>query len=182
MAVDQIDQINQRLECILPHVKSFDIAVDCGAHHGVYAREIARHFKRVYCFEPIPDNFKILVENKTDNMIPHNYAVSNRNRKVKLVNKKQKSVSWNIQEDSKLPHIVARAIYLDNAIHGNVGFLKIDVEGHEREVVLGAMTIITKYRPVIMVEECFVQVDDMLTPMGYREIARFKHDRIYICP
>ena len=42
---------------------------------------------------------------------------------------------------------------LDNfEISNNIGFIKIDVEGHELEVIDGAINTITKNMPVLLIE------------------------------
>lgn len=42
------------------------IALDIGANHGMYTSLLAQKFKKVYAFEPHPDNFKIIQERVTD--------------------------------------------------------------------------------------------------------------------
>ena len=41
---------------------------------------------------------------------------------------------------------------LDNIQIKNIGFIKIDVEGHELEVIKGAKETINKYNPILLVE------------------------------
>jgi len=42
---------------------------------------------------------------------------------------------------------------LDSFDYTDIGFIKIDVEGYEYKVLLGAKETIKKYRPVLLVEQ-----------------------------
>jgi FkbM family methyltransferase len=60
---------------------------------------------------------------------------------------------------------------LDNVYRGNVGFIKIDVEGHEQAVLDGAIETIRRCRPRMLVE-----VDDRMSPGGLeRARSYFTH-------
>jgi hypothetical protein len=56
----------------------------------------------------------------------------------------------------------------------SVGFIKVDVEGHELAVLLGARKILERDRPAILVEAeerhrpgAVQSIRDLLTPLGY---------------
>jgi FkbM family methyltransferase len=57
---------------------------------------------------------------------------------------------------------------LDDLFYGDVGFIKIDVEGHELKVLLGAKETIQKCQPRILVE-----IDEHLNPGGLRTLDMF---------
>ena len=61
---------------------------------------------------------------------------------------------------------------LDAVYKGRVGFIKIDVEGHEQAVLDGAVQTIRRCRPRLLVE-----VDDRLSPGGLAR-ARAYFDRL----
>jgi FkbM family methyltransferase len=65
-------------------------------------------------------------------------------------------------------------IPLDDAIDAPVGLIKIDVEGHELAVLRGAMRILARDRPNLIVEleerhmpGCVQAAHDLLAPLGY---------------
>jgi hypothetical protein len=59
---------------------------------------------------------------------------------------------------------------LDSVYQGDVGFIKIDVEGHEQAVLDGAVQTIRRCRPRLLVE-----IDERLSPGGLdRAKAYFK--------
>src|SRR4029450_12601416 len=59
---------------------------------------------------------------------------------------------------------------LDSSYEGEVGFIKIDVEGHEQAVLDGAVQTIRRCRPRLLVE-----IDERLSPGGLlRDKAYFR--------
>ena len=67
-----------------------DIVIDVGAHIGLFALFASQFCKRgkIFCFEPIKENYELLVENinsnKIKNIIPFNLAVSKVSGSVKI--------------------------------------------------------------------------------------------------
>ncbi len=57
---------------------------------------------------------------------------------------------------------------LDSLDFGNVGFIKIDVEGHEQAVLRGAAGLIARQRPVVQVE-----CEERHVPGAVASAARF---------
>jgi len=135
-----------------------DIAIEVGSNIGALTVPMARRCRKVYAFEPQPDNFSMLLRNLKDNNLGNvetgNCALGSR---------------------CGITHIP----YLDSLGHHNYGrvevgdsgctvtmqrlddmidaddrikFIKIDVEGHELEVLKGAAGIIMRDRPVLYVE------------------------------
>ena len=62
-----------------------------------------------------------------------------------------------------------RAVPIDTLGFGDVAFIKIDVEGMEYEVLLGALETIDKYKPAIMieVEKNGEEIRKLLRDFGY---------------
>ena len=71
-------------------INDSDIVIDIGAHIGLFALFASQFCKqgKIFCFEPIKENYELLVENinsnKIKNIIPFNFAVSNTSDSVKL--------------------------------------------------------------------------------------------------
>ena len=56
-------------------------------------------------------------------------------------------------------------------------FIKIDVQGLEKDVIMGGMTTIAKYRPIVLVEsEDYDDIDSLLAPLGYRPATMTEGD------
>ena len=141
-----------RLDAVLEFVTNWEVAIDGGAHVGSWSRTMAKKFKTVYSFEPNPENYECLVENtrKIKNIKCFQCALSDIEEKVEMADDEK----WPGMSGGK--HIIGpgeiEAKPLDSFNIENVGFLKLDVEGYEPKVLMGAKETIEKYHPIIMIE------------------------------
>lgn len=118
-------------------------AIDVGAHNGLYytTKLFAEGFE-VDAFEPNVELFHAL-ENRfawTDRVRCHNYAVCETERTVTI----PQFDGYDIFEQKGKP--------LDSFYFTAPGFIKIDTEGTEIDVLLGARELISKHRPVMLCE------------------------------
>lgn len=132
------------------------LALDVGAHVGFWTLQLARTFRHVHAFEPMPQHLECFKQNITgDNVILLELALSN---EVGLV-----PMYWN-PRDTGAAHIVAsgepvtatnqvKTVRLDDYNFEFLDFVKIDVEGMEWPMVMGAKETILKHRPVIIIEQ-----------------------------
>ena len=47
-------------EVIDHHITKWDVALDVGAHVGIWSRNLVEKFKNIYAFEPVPKHIEIL--------------------------------------------------------------------------------------------------------------------------
>ena len=147
-------------------------AVDVGVYRGVYTYKLSKEFKHVHAFEPNPLIYPFLEKNLTKivkNMTLKNLALSDSDGDVNLrIPSRSKSIfKTNYEEIYKLGcatihegnkidnknNFKVKKIKLDDLLEDkNISFVKIDVEGHEREVITGSKKIIKKNKPVLLVE------------------------------
>ena len=147
-------------------------AVDVGVYRGVYTYKLSKEFKHVHAFEPNPLIYPFLEKNLTKivkNMTLKNLALSDSNGDVNLrIPSRSKSIfKTNYEEIYKLGcatihegnkidnknNFKVKKIKLDDLLEDkNISFIKIDVEGHEREVLSGSKKIISKNMPNLLVE------------------------------
>jgi FkbM family methyltransferase len=133
------------------------VAVDVGANEGVYAYHLSRYAHAVVAFEPnanyerslrfLPRNVSVRFAalSSSPGSLPLHIPASNAGE----------AEGWATLEATDLP--LARTIdvpvhRLDDLELGRVGFMKIDVEGHEMAVLAGASATIRRDRPVLLVE------------------------------
>ena len=150
-----------------------DIGANIGNHTLYYSKILNRD---VYAFEPIKENYDLLKKNlllnKIENVKVFNFALSMQNSKVLLrQNYPDNSGTWSIVNYNG--NIDAKP--LDEVdIKEKIAFIKIDVEGHEYEVLKGGVNTIKKNLPIISVEfhsgEKFNQIKDFLERIGYKSI------------
>lgn len=169
-------------------------AVDVGANRGIYTYWIAKRARRVDAFEPQPALANYMRAARLGNVSVHETALSDREGTVRLL----------IPEDDGLAHIAAadgdlsttdgsglgvrtalrvRIMPLDSFHLTDVGFIKIDAEGHELPVLRGARHTISTGGPVIFIESEARHArgapDDVIRllhdELGYRKAAFVRH-------
>lgn len=127
-------------------VKRDSVAIDIGANIGYYSLLLAQKCKRVWAFEPTDYTFGLLTKNieynkLQDKIIAEKVAISDKEQKLKLYHAYQNSGGNSVVPmagcDSSSYEIVA-CTTLDKVIpNQRIDFMKIDVEGHEEQVLGG---------------------------------------------
>lgn len=159
-------------------------AVDAGANRGVYAYLIALRAKHVHAFEPNPVLSDYLRRARVRNITVVDAALSDTDGEGTLLVPKvdgEASLGSHVDAASATP-VTVRLARLDDFRLDDVGFLKIDVEGHELEVLRGAGATIKASRPNLLVEieqryrsGPIAEVFDHITgPLGYAHGYRWR--------
>jgi len=150
----------------LPNTNMIDVGANIGTT-ALIMEEILSPENILYCFEPVyhqilSKNIEINIKNP-QRMIVYPYGVSNIQNEIIEVG----LYSWDTDKnfgatalDSKLApsHAFGPEIHkiqlktLDSYNFINIGFLKIDVEGMEENVLEGARNLIHTNQPVILIE------------------------------
>jgi len=134
-------------------------AIDIGANVGVWSYWLSKYAKQVESFEPNPKIFNALKNIKIKNVNSYNIALSNKSGSVDLLipkgskgfsNQGASLSSIKVQGEHKSISIEAKC--LDEYNFLDVDFIKIDVEGHEHEVIEGAQETIKKFKPTMVIE------------------------------
>jgi FkbM family methyltransferase len=165
-------------------------SIDVGAKVGMYLVRLLPVSKKVIGFEPIPELGRLLrtVFAKAPNLDVKEAAVSSRPGAATI----RFPMFWfgfpkygrgTIEPDNRLDFSKAREIRafqvkvetLDQHRAESVGFIKIDVEGHELEVLRGTKEILMRDLPTLVIEaqECLIKnsvngVATFLKSFGYR--------------
>ena len=155
------------------------VAVDIGANVGYYTFKMAKHFSSVYAFEANAEASAPIRSSGLYNVCLIDKGLSNTERKavlyIPLVDKLALS-GWASLEPGNCPdatHHLERQIELttlDAFQLEQVNLIKIDVEGHEFEVLQGACRTIAKSKPTLIIEikrNRFEKVHDLLVSYGY---------------
>jgi FkbM family methyltransferase len=140
------------------------ICLDIGANIGNHALIMARHSKKVYCFEPQTDIVNLLKktinENNIKNMEIFCLGLSDKNEKLTFY----KNLDGNGGSSTFIADLKGTNYQIENfecrvgdeIIEQNriekIDFIKIDVEGFEAHSLSGLKNSILKFRPIIMME------------------------------
>jgi FkbM family methyltransferase len=134
-------------------------AVDVGANVGVYSFALSSLASHVYAFEPIPEVSSYISKVLPDNVTVRNLAVSDTIGVSDLFvpfkdGKEDNTPFAHIAEptDSGGWHCRVQTTTLDTLADYDIGFVKIDVEGHEMNVLRGASELMAKQRPTVLIE------------------------------
>lgn len=124
-------------------INNDDTVIDIGAHIGLFALFASQFCKdgMIYCFEPVKENYDILLYNLQLNHIknvkPHNIAVSHHIGTVTIfLNDDESGHSMYVTSKKS---ITVQSNSLQNIIESNkiekCNFVKIDCEGEEYEII-----------------------------------------------
>jgi FkbM family methyltransferase len=134
-------------------------SVDVGANLGVYSRALSKLTPTVHAFEPNKELAQLLRRTLPRNVIVHEQALSSRTGcgtlRTPVVNGRPVFGLASLEEHAAYPgsdQEAVRVAKLDDVLDGDVGFVKIDVEGHELRVLEGASSLIERCRPVLLIE------------------------------
>jgi FkbM family methyltransferase len=168
-------------------------SVDVGAKLGMYTFRLLRHSSEVVAFEPIPLLAQMLERvfarrrvriinsalsdqgGRTTMRVPYGS-----NGEVKFGRSTIESTNPLSHDDvARVEEIDVELKTLDQCNLTGVGFIKVDVEGHELAVLRGARVTLERDRPTLLVEAndhhhpgAVAQLLDLLTPQGYQAFFR----------
>lgn len=141
---------------VFPFVRKGAVCLDIGANIGNHARFFARFFPRVYAFEPHPRIFGLLSANAYgQGIVAQNYGLSDRAGRFAVEENRENLGASRISEGAGSgPEYEVRRLddVVGDLVQGDIGFVKIDVEGHEAQVIRGAAETLRRHRPIVTFE------------------------------
>lgn len=166
-------------------------AIDVGANAGVYVHRMRRYARRVYAFEPVPWLCPTLAKKFGRGVVVDGVALSSDSGTARLyipvvhgktITGLASLTPTHPPGESGYAEITVETRPLDEVYAGDVGFMKIDVEGHEESVLEGARRTIARSRPRVLVEAeerhspgSIRRVRAFFRALGYRGYFVFRH-------
>ena len=168
--------IKDKYEPELKLIKEFIVkgtdGLDIGAYQGIYSYEISKYAKTVHAFEFNPIIFPFLNRNIykiINNIKLYNFGLSNKNGKstlrIPIRNKLFREENYEeffemgratIHDKNEFNEFKTLSVNVkkldDFQFENPISFIKIDVEGHEVEVIEGAIATINRNKPILLVE------------------------------
>jgi len=128
-------------------------ALDIGANVGLWSRDLCAQFATVIAFEPVADFRACLLKNvPAANLDVRPVALGTTSTTVNMIitehNTGHSHVDVNSLGQGNIP-----MIDLDSLSLTNVDYVKIDCEGYEHAILLGAKQTLISNRPIIVIED-----------------------------
>ncbi len=153
------------------------VALDIGAWWGPWTYWLSRRSSQVHSFEPVPYIAEFLRTVVAPNVTVHNLALSDRDESAVLHMPHGGTGSEGRSTLHEPPFegatdISVQVTPLDKLeIPGPIGFIKIDVEGHEMQALRGAEATIIEHKPNLLVEieshsDRQTRVEDVVSLLG----------------
>ena len=142
MALTHVWMIQEYSDDDFP-ISNDDVIIDVGAHIGLFALFASQFCKngKIFCYEPIKENYKILIENiemnQIQNIFPNNLAVTKETSRVKIFLNDDQSGHSMFTQNKNFVEVDSKSlsdIFIDNGIK-ECDFLKLDCEGAEYEII-----------------------------------------------
>jgi FkbM family methyltransferase len=154
------------------------VVYDVGAHagfHSLFCGLLVGPSGCVIAFEPNPENRSSVERQKTINsslpltILP--FALSDQCATLKL-DTSPGSSQGRVAENGD---VTVEALTIDSLVsQGQIPppqLIKIDVEGHEEQVIRGSLKTLLKYKSIILCDynddSTFLAVNELLSPLGY---------------
>ena len=135
------------------------LAVDVGAHIGLWSWQMAQDFGNVIAFEPMPKHAECFEENvlHLPNVFLHGVALGDLPGRVHFKTRTpDSSGDTGVEPTPGAGDVKANIDCLDNFpvdVLGPLDLLKIDCEGYELFVLKGAVETLTRCKPCVIVEQ-----------------------------
>jgi FkbM family methyltransferase len=165
-------------QAFIEYVRKGDVVYDVGAHagyHSLLCSLLVGSTGKVCAFEPNPKNLvsisRQLRLNSPNQVSLLTYALSDRSAVARLDTSRGPS-QGRLSSSGDTP-VEARTI--DDVIADGScpppNLIKIDVEGHEREVLIGAMNSLKKHKSIVLCDynddQTHTLVTNLLGPLSY---------------
>lgn len=150
------------------YCKTSDVVLDIGANIGSVALSLAAHVKEIYAFEPHPKIYSFLKSNidlnKASNVHPFNYGLGKEEGTLYFSDKSDDSQNCIKTQGNTEVTIRTLDKLLEDGTIAPPHIIKIDVEGYETQVLMGAKATCERVR--ILYVEC---IDSSLKKYGSSE-------------
>lgn len=190
----------QIVQSLKSYIADVDLVIDVGANQGQFALAITDSYKKakVYCFEPLPDLFPMLVSNTkyNDAILTYNFALGEREGEVNFFKNDHSHASSILKisgfqkdilpETSNVSMIKVGLKTLDSVAYdileksNGVKLLKLDVQGYEKNVLMGAKNSLRlidyvllemSFVPMYENEPLFNEMNEFLNSAGFKLVA-----------
>lgn len=177
--------------------QKYDMFLDIGANFGLYSINVARSglVKEIHSFEPDVRNFyqlssNIYLNKFFDLIKPYKIALSDKEGEVEFeMNSDFRTGNSKVveggllNENNKVVKVPTSSLDILFPFKDKYVAIKIDVEGHEKNVLAGAHNFLKGNKCFIQIEawdENYNQVKLIIESLGYKEINKIEKDCYFV--
>lgn len=135
----------------LSFLKDRRVAIDIGGHIGLYSNALLEIFETVIGFEPAPVNAKCYGANASAAIL-HVCGLGAKEGKLNLNLASENSGNNSLVESFGNDYVPILIKTLDSFNINNIDLIKVDVQGFEEQVLLGAEQTLKNNSPIIIIE------------------------------
>lgn len=159
------------------------LALDIGAHVGLYTRKLAEHFEHVIAIEPVHGEALELNTKEFTNVERLLCAVSDVKESVGFSDVLPNTGTVHVAGNGNVPCIVLDDLNLEPDL------IKIDVEGYELKALTGAIETLKKFKPVVLAEcnghcrrygSTERDLQNYLGGLGYTMVRAISEDLLFV--
>ena len=146
-----------------------EVYVDCGSNHGHTIREFIEAvngtYTHIYAYEPQKDLYEKLCKTflKTHNILISNVVIGERNGRASIhkkpIYKEKIDTQFCCNPDGDYEMKSLDKLLLKRGTYAPT-FIKFDIEGMEREAIIGATKLLQTYKPKLAIA-CYHRRDDI---------------------
>lgn len=152
----------------LSYVKKFDVAIDVGAHVGLWSRDFSMKFKTVHAFEPMREMQMCFRKNviewpdRVADVRLYPVALGHKEGRVSMTYDNDNTGHTHVDLHGGDDVVLTR---LDTFEFPVVDYIKIDAEGFEEFILQGAEETLKRCKPIVTIEQ--KKHDFYLSEPGY---------------
>ena len=182
---------------IINELKQDMVCIDLGSNIGYYAvieSNIIGESGKIFAIEPSPVNFPILklnLENqKKNNFVAYNIGIGDKNEEMEFIISAKSNWSRirmnneKINSEDKVIKIPVKT--LNSFVNENnikkIDILRMDVEGFEYSILLGANEVLEKFKPKLFIEIHKMYLGKEKTYQIFNELKNKKYEIKYYIP
>lgn len=163
----QMKKILLAMQVVKQHTSDKGVALDIGAHVGLWSRYLVDHFPTVIAFEPVPNHVECFKANLAKELRadPHNsrvilyqHALGNGDGEILIETTPDNSGNAHVSAPGAKVNghgVLVPLRKLDDYVLAghSISFIKVDVEGFELDVLKGGEQTIKREKPVMVIEQ-----------------------------
>ena len=182
---------------MINELKQDMVCIDLGSNIGYYAvieSNIIGESGKIFAIEPSPINFPILklnLENqKKNNFVAYNIGIGDKNEEMEFIISAKSNWSRirmnneKINSEDKVIKIPVKT--LNSFVNENdikkIDILRMDVEGFEYSILLGANEVLEKFKPKLFIEIHKMYLGKEKTYQIFNELKNKKYEIKYYIP